>query len=125
VLNISTNINVLTRGKVVDNVVDKLKAKFPPGQVVFRDGRRVLISAYVKAFYRNALVLVKREATLDFCSHNRLDLVEIKEGGDDWDGQIVSISGANPNRPSLDSALNSSVGGFNSKHIFWPSYEIS
>ena len=90
-----------------------LSSVFPEGTVAYADGSKHTLREYTEMLTATTILDAKRNATFEFIRNNPTDLVQVSIEGSShvgcavWEGEILSVSGADPNFRSLDEAMGS------------------
>jgi len=114
----------------VSRMIDRnLQEIFPEGTIVYADGSKHSIREYTNMLVSTTILDAERQATLEFIKSNPTDLVQVSiegsahEGCAIWEGEILSVSGSNPDYRGLDEALGGN-GLFhpNCVHSIFPIY---
>lgn len=96
---------------VARDLEKQLSSVFPNGTVVYADGSKHSLREYTEMLTATTIIDAEREATLEFVRNNPTDLVQVSVEGSShvgcavWEGEILSVSGSDPNFRSLDEAM--------------------
>ena len=127
----------MLEGRITAGTMKKLKAELAlelskglPG-MVDRAGRKWTVENYSDMYARTDLMDKYNQGVVNQAIHNNQDLMYITSIGDSdvcefcepWEGEVVSISGKDPNYPSLDDAYGEGVFHPRCRHRTRPYFE--
>jgi hypothetical protein len=120
--------DTITRRSFQQEIVNRIADTGIPA-VRYADGRMVSVDAYSEMSARTILGNSARQATLNRNAELGNDLVRMSTHArtspmcEPWEGGVYSETGANPNYPTLQEAIDGGAFHPNCKHALAPYYE--